>query len=105
MRGGHLRHRVTRQMKSESRDSHGGVTYTWADGESRWAEVTTLQGRELWQARQAGLFADVKVSTRYWPELTNQDRLSFGARVLNIESVIDVQGRGIESVALCVQKQ
>jgi len=102
MRGGKLRHRITVQKKTESRDSHGGVTYTWTNENSRWAEVQPLAGRELWQARQAQMHATLRVSMRYYPGLTSEHRIIFGSRILNIEAVTNVGERNIETVALCI---
>lgn len=102
MRAGILRHRVIIQAKTESRDAQGGVTYNWTNDQTRWAEVRPLEGRELWQARQAQMQATLRCSMRHYAGLTTQHRMIFGSRVLNIESVTNIGERDIETVALCI---
>ena len=86
MRGSLLRHRVTIQQKSGSGlDTRGQTTATWVDVQAGVpAAIRQLSGQEGLLARQVYPTATHKVSLRYRSDLTNQMRLVFGTRTLNI---------------------
>lgn len=55
MRAGSLRHRLTLQEKSVTRDSYGGETITWVDVRTIWAELNPWTMREeLVERRKQG---------------------------------------------------
>lgn len=55
MKAGQLRHRVTLQQKSVTRDAFGGEVVTWVDVVDVWAELDPWQMREqLVLRRQEG---------------------------------------------------
>lgn len=51
MRAGSLDRRVTLQQQVETRDSYGGVTFTWQDVATVWADVQAVSGREFLQSQ------------------------------------------------------
>jgi len=94
MRAGQLRHRITIQQLSTTRDDYGGVVETWADfAPDIPASVQPLSGRELIAAQAAQSEARVKMSMRYIPGVTEVMRVSYGGKVYNITAVIDVDER------------
>lgn len=99
-----MRDRVTIQSRTQTRDTRGGTVDTWAEVAEVWARVEPLSGREFWQAQQAQAQTTHKVTIRYYDGLTSTHRLLYGSRVLNIDSVIDVESRKREHQLLCKEE-
>lgn len=67
MTAGDLIHRVTIQTRTETDDTHGGFTTTWAAAQSRIAcRVESLAGRDLERARQIDPRASHGVTLVFW---------------------------------------
>jgi SPP1 family predicted phage head-tail adaptor len=101
---GRLRHRVTIQQPTVSRDSAGSPTRTWATLGTVWAEVRTPQGFEQ-AAQEAG---QVKASLTHTVRLRRPDfaitpacRVRWGSRALEVQSVSDPDNRGEAQILLC----
>ena len=97
LEAGKLRHRVTIETPSATRDSVGGVLISWQSVETTWASITPLSGRELDIARQS--YADVTHSiTMRVPDdpITNKERLKFGTRIFNLYPPLNTDERGNE---------
>ena len=104
MRVGRLRHRVQIQSATESADSFGEPTFTWATYARRLASIEPLQGRELFTAQQVNPEITIRVRLRYdqdLADLTPKHRLVFGSRTLEIDSVIKPDERNRELQLLC----
>ncbi|MFZ5834021.1 MAG: phage head closure protein [Pseudomonadota bacterium] len=91
---GGLRQRVTLQRRSDVADTGGGSTLIWSDVAQLWAKVTPLQGGENVQAMRLQPVQEYRVELRHRADVTPAERFLFGARVLNIRSVINVNERG-----------
>ena len=84
-----LRHRVTIEQVTETRDADGGVVTAWAALHSKVpAEIVPLSGREFVaaQAAQAGITA--RLTIRYVTGITPKMRVVHGADIYNIEAVL-----------------
>ena len=105
MRAGKLRTRVEVQRIDEERDKQGGIVSSWTTIAHRWASVVPLSGREYWSAQQVQSDVTHKVQLRYLEGLTSKDRLRLlhSQRVLNIQSVLDVDERHREMQLMCVE--
>ena len=103
MQAGKLRHHLEVQAATETRDAHGGVTRDWRTVDMRWAAVEPLTGRELFEAQQVQGRATVRVRMRPYGDLTPSHRLKFGDRVLNIDSIQNIDERDREMEVLCVE--
>lgn len=66
--------------------------------------VRSLSGRELAAAREVVSTATHSVETHYSSYLTPKARFKSGSVYLNIESVIDVDGRGRYKRCLCTEE-
>ena len=89
MLGQRLRHRVTIEQVTETRDADGGVVTAWATLHSKVpAEIVPLSGREFVaaQAAQAGITA--RMTIRYVAGITPKMRVVHGADIYNIEAVL-----------------
>ena len=84
-----LRHRVTIEKVTETRDADGGVVTAWAALHSAVpAEIVPVSGREFVaaQAAQAGITA--RMTIRYMAGITPKMRVVHGADIYNIEAVL-----------------
>lgn len=101
MESGKLRHRVTIQQATESRDADGGVTRTWGTFATVHAAVSPLSGREYLQADQVQAQVTHRVRIRRYPGVTPKMRVLHRSRVLNIEAVRDLDERISVMELLC----
>lgn len=93
MRAGTLRHRVTIQETTETRDGAGGVINTWSTVATVWAAVEPLRGREFIEARATQAQVDTRIRIRYQASLslTPKMRVTWGSRVYDIQAVIELR--------------
>ncbi|MFK8477614.1 phage head closure protein [Enterobacter kobei] len=75
MRAGGLRNRVTIRVFTTHRDPSGQVIQTWEDGETIWAEVNGISGRELVAAGAEFAEATIRVWVRFRRDITAANRL------------------------------
>ncbi len=101
MRAGKLRHRVTIEQPYETQDGSGGVVTTWEEVATVSASVEPLRGDERFGAQQVSAEISTRVRMRYRDGVQPKQRLTFGERVLEVEAVIDVAGRGRELELIC----
>lgn len=104
IRAGNLRHRVTVKSPATGvgrRGQRSGDDTTLLRDEP--AEVVTLSGRELEQARATFAAAMLRVVMRVHPKfpITTNNYLEFNGRTLNIGHVNDIDNRGIKYELLC----
>lgn len=100
MRAGRLRHRISIEYPSEVTDSFGGVSTSWVEHESRWAEVVPLTGKPLTSAQQIHAESTHRVRIRHL-ELEPSFRLKFGNLILEPLHTSDIDNLGRELVILC----
>lgn len=96
MRAGAMRHRITLQSKSETRDTMGGAVITWTDEITIYAAAEPLQGREYFSAEQVQSEVEVRFRIRYFSRLRPEWRVLWEARPYEIVDIIDPLGRHIE---------
>lgn len=99
MNAGLLRHRVTIQARGAGVDTYGSPNGSWADVATVRAHVAPLRGAERIAAIQAQAVIDHKVIIRYRTGVTAKQRLLYGSRIFDIESVIDIN-EGHETIEL-----
>ena len=104
MNPGKLRHRVTVQRPTQSKNAAGGVTVTYADECKRWAFVKPMTGREIMRAQQtiALMPYDVELN-RAVPGMTPDWRFVWDGKNLNVKNIADVSGDGTHIVCSCVE--
>ncbi len=97
-----LRHRVqVQEDQGATVDAHGQPVPGWVTVRECWARVENLTGQELFFAQQQTAVADVRVTVRYWADLTTKHRFMHGTRELNIVSVADLDGLKVHQECLC----
>jgi SPP1 family predicted phage head-tail adaptor len=104
MEAGKLRHRVKLQKGTDVRDAFGEPTIAWSTVDTYWANVVGLSGRELWRAQQVSADVTDEVTLRFNPRIASAKmRFLYGARALNIQAVLDKDGRRRQMNCLCVE--
>lgn len=101
---GKFLHKVTAQDFTTVSDGAGGLTQTYSDTHTFFAEIEPLEGREAIEAEQLLGKQGFNFTTRYISELSNlsnESRLKFGTRFFNIHSVVnlDEQNEFLQIVA------
>lgn len=102
MRSGELRHRVTIQRYVSYLGSWGRES-VWRDICTVWAEVKPTSAAERFAEKGVNASTAYTVRLRYRPDLTSNDRLSYGGLVLDMTGVTDPDGRRRELVCTCVE--
>lgn len=104
MRAGRLRHQITIQGTTETQNSYGEPVTAWTDFASVRAEITPISGREYFAAQEVRSDVTHRVRLRYLSGVTSQMRIMFGSRIMDIESVINVNERNHELQLMCVER-
>ena len=90
---GKLRERVTIQQAAEARNSLGETTLSWATFTERWASVEGVTAREALGLGQLEISITHRVRLRYVTGLTQQMRLIWRGRTLEIVSLLEHNNR------------
>ncbi len=102
IQAGTLRHRVRVESLTEvPRNSFGAPARTWATFATRWASVTPLGGRELFEAQQVYPEVDYIIKMRWLEGATSKMRAVFKGRVFDIAAVRVLEERRVETHLIC----
>jgi SPP1 family predicted phage head-tail adaptor len=101
MRAGTMNRRVVVQRATETQGTTGELATTWVDVATVWASITPMKGDELYRAQQVNARLSHRVSMRFRDGVTPKMRLSYGARLLQIEECINIREEGVELQLLC----
>lgn len=101
MQAGRLRKRVRIQTPVDAQNGLGEMIRAWSTVATVWAAVEPLRGREMFDAAQVQAEISHRVQLRYRPGVNTTMRILFGSRVLQIQSVIDVDERRRELQLMC----
>lgn len=102
---GDMRHRITFQKSEKTPDGYKGHTVKWQDVITVWASVEPLTGREYFYSHQIKAEVTHRVKTRYREDITVKMRIKHRNRVLEIESIIDLQERREFLEILCREEK
>lgn len=102
IRAGELNRLVELQRYSEERDERTGeTTETWRSYGTAWAQVIPVSAAERERADQMNAVVTHKVRMRWDETVTVRDRIKIDARLLVIESAINVDERDEELQLMC----
>lgn len=104
MRAGRLDQRVILQSPAGSRDAVGERTTTWTNVATVWASIGPLSVRDLLAAGQTQSEVTHRVRIRHSSTVAAIDaswRVLFGARILVIQGVRNIDERDVEIELLC----
>ena len=106
MRAGNLRHRITVEQNTPTRNSKGEEIDSWAPfGGPRYGAVIPLTGREAFNAQQRHAEAEIRIEMRYFPGITPKMRVSFGGRLFDILHIANIHTRGSETHLLVKERK
>lgn len=103
MRAGSLRHRLAVLRFTEGYDAFGAPQKTYGLTATVWGSVEPLSGRELFTAQQVAARVTHKVTIRGRTELTPKDRIQHRGRAFELDYVMDLEERRIETQAYAVE--
>lgn len=89
MRPGALRHYITIEQKTVTRDAYGAETVTWATFAQPWADIRPLNGQELIAAQAVQSEITGKIIIRYIAGVVPSMRISYQGKHYDIKAVID----------------
>lgn len=98
---GALRHRVTIESKTITRDTFGGQVVTWGTVANCWASVEPLKGREFLEGRRAEAEVSTRILIRYRAGVLPGMRVTWGDRVYDIQAVIENKSARRELWLMC----
>lgn len=99
IQAGKLRHAITIQSPSESRDELNQVQRTWSDTTTRRASIETTGSTIVATAEQSTTFATHKITLRQY-SLSPTQRIKFGSRIFNIVAIEQDEAKQSETVIL-----
>ena len=106
MRAGELRHRVTLQKPTKSRDSFNEMAaVSYSDVDTVWAAVEWRNGRRYLEASQLNSEVQGVVRIRYRTDVKADWRLKYGPRYLQILSMSNTYERDRELQLNCKEAQ
>jgi len=91
MRAGSLDKKVIIEKQSEGSDDFGEVTNTWESYASTYVSILPLRGREYFSSKGVKSEVSHKIELRYMDGIDSSMRIVYGARVFEIESVINIR--------------
>ena len=101
---GKLRERVTVEVASGTTNSLGETVLSWSTTSAVWASVEGVSARESLTAGQQDVSITHRVLLRYLPGLTQNMRLAWRNRTLEIVSLLEHNNRS-EHEAICVESK
>jgi SPP1 family predicted phage head-tail adaptor len=84
-----------------AKDAAGAPVPNWIIVAKVWTEIKPLGAHEVWQGQQATVEATHRVRMHWQPIVKPQMRIQFESRIFEVNSVVDVDERHIELVAMC----
>ena len=98
MRAGKLRHSIAIEKKVVLRDSIGAEQITYEPFCLAYASIEPIGGREYFLAQQTQSAVDYKFITRYRAGIRPDFRITWGTRIFNIQSVLNLEEKNIQLV-------
>ncbi len=105
MRAGVLRHRITIQEDTGTINKVGQRTASWTTLATEWAQVEGLSGVERFAAQQVVAQLNYKITIRHRSDVNETHRILLSnGEILDIQSVLDPDGRRRELQILCIER-
>lgn len=86
---GKLNRRVSLLKRFVTRDEYGGEVTDWKTVGRVWANVAPEYGIEYLQSQQVTAETIVKITLRYNPEITVENRIEYNGKLYEIVGVMD----------------
>lgn len=100
---GKMRHEIVIQSRTQTPDTVGGFTETWAAFETVFADIDPVSASERFFSQK--LEADIthKITIRYLETVTDNMRVLFGSRVFKIVGVFHLDERSTRTQLNCIE--
>lgn len=98
MRAGRIRQRITIQRATETTDSYGQKTLTWATHKAMWSMLEFDGGSEQREAMRTQGVRSGTATMRYLSDVTEKDRFTFDGRTFQIVGVVNVDRHHGETI-------
>jgi SPP1 family predicted phage head-tail adaptor len=98
---GDLRHYVALQSYNDSTDAYGKTIRTWETYATVWAQVTPTTNSESINGLQLNSSTTHAVLIRYRDDVQSNHRILHGSRILNIQSVRNLDEMKIALGIVC----
>ncbi|MCG8004696.1 MAG: phage head closure protein [Candidatus Thiodiazotropha lotti] len=99
-----MRHRVTIQSHTTTKSSSGQPVKLWSDVASVRARVTSISGREYYQADQVNSETNKKVMIRFLDGLDTSMRVLHDRKVYEIKAISNQENRRKPTMLMCAYK-
>lgn len=114
MRAGLLRHRITIQKQSFTRNNYGEKVGVWNDNINVWAQIQPLRGREYFESQQVQSAVSHRIRMRYrtlsdGSLITPKERIKWvhpktgDDRYFEINSIINPDERNVYLDLMCTE--
>lgn len=101
---GKLNKRITFLRLQLGYDEMGqDIKGAWQPCKTVWASIKPLRGREYWDAKKKSAEQNYKITTRYHDGVTTDMRIQYKNKVFDIESIANVEEKGIMLEMQCVE--
>lgn len=90
MRAGELDRRIVIETPTDTQDSAGGPTQTWATFATVWAKVIPLRGQEYFAANQNNTQVDSTFRIRWLSGVTATMRISYDGEYWDIQHIAEI---------------
>lgn len=104
IRIGEMRHRVSIQKQTKSRDGFGDPKDVWREVVSRRSSVEPLVGREFFAAQERGAKVTTKLRMRYVAGVVPSMRIVWDNRWFDIVSAQQVKGKKHELLIIADER-
>ena len=101
MQAGKLRHRVQLQRRGATKNAYGEDIYTWVTYATIWSSIKPLSGKEYDNEDKINADTTHEIRIRHIKGLVASDRILFGTRVFEINSIIRVMERNAMIIFKC----
>lgn len=103
LHSGLLRQQITIERETQTKDSVGGYSSSWATHIQPFAFVKPISGLERLHAMKLETNVTHKIYIRYVSGLTTKDRVAFNSREMQIHSIINLEERDKWLELTCIE--
>lgn len=101
VQAGSLNKRAKIQQIATAQNTFGEAEEAWTDIANVWVEEIPLSGREFFAAKQINASLTTKIRMRYRPDIKPEMRILLEGRTLDINNVMDMDGKKKVLELLC----
>lgn len=104
IRAGDLNRPLTVQTRTTTVDGEGNPIVTWVSAGTVWGKIQQQRSDEALEAGQLEQDTRHLVTLRWPTPVTHESRLLYGARVLDVRSVVNVDEANHRVDVLCLER-